>query len=86
MPAGGVVGDVAHVDRVADLHDDALAPAAEAGLALRPVNFVPTWDKHRGTGCGGAFLHVTNPQAFASVRTGLAVVAEARKRGGREFR
>ena len=55
------------------------------GLALRPVHFVPTWDKHRGTGCGGAFLHVTDPQAFASVRTGLAVVAEARKRGGREF-
>jgi len=56
------------------------------GLALRPVHFVPTWDKHRGTGCGGAFLHVTDPHAFASVRTGLAVVAEARKRGGREFR
>jgi uncharacterized protein YbbC (DUF1343 family) len=55
------------------------------GLALRPVHFVPTWDKHRGTGCGGAFLHVTDPRAFASVRTGLAVVAEARKRGGREF-
>jgi uncharacterized protein YbbC (DUF1343 family) len=55
------------------------------GLRVRPVHFVPTWDKHRGMGCGGAFLHVTDPQAFASVRTGLAVVAEARKRGGREF-
>jgi uncharacterized protein YbbC (DUF1343 family) len=55
------------------------------GLALRPVHFVPTWDKHRGAGCSGAFLHVTDPEVFASVRTGLAVVAEARKRGGREF-
>src|SRR4029079_780462 len=27
------------------------------GLALRPVHFVPTWDKHRGAGCSGAFLH-----------------------------
>jgi len=55
------------------------------GLALRPVHFVPTWDKHRGAGCSGAFLHVTDPEVFASVRTGLAVVAEALKSGGREF-
>ena len=56
------------------------------GLRLRPVHFVPTWDKHQRVGCAGAFLHVTDPAAFLSVRTGLAVVAEARRRGGSEFR
>lgn len=56
------------------------------GLGVRPVHFVPTWDKHRGAGCAGAFLHVTDPGAFPSVRTGLAVVAEARRLGGRDFR
>ena len=55
------------------------------GLRVRPVYFVPTWDKHRGAGCAGAFLHVTDPHAFPSVRTGLAVVAEARRLSGRDF-
>ncbi len=55
------------------------------GLRVRPVQFVPTWDKHRGAGCAGAFLHVTHPHDFPSVRTGLAVVAEARRLGGRDF-
>jgi uncharacterized protein YbbC (DUF1343 family) len=36
-------------------------------------------------GCAGAFLHVTDPAAFPSVKTGLAVVAEARRLGGDRF-
>ena len=68
----------------------ALAAALERhalpGLGVRPVHFVPTWDKHRGEGCRGAFLHVTDPAVFLSVRTGLAVVAEARRLGGERFR
>jgi uncharacterized protein YbbC (DUF1343 family) len=55
------------------------------GLRVRPAYFVPTWDKHRGAGCAGAFLHVTDPAVFPSVRTGLAVVAESRRLGGRDF-
>ena len=44
------------------------------GLRVRPVHFVPTWDKHRGADCAGAFLHVTDPALFPSVKAGLAVV------------
>jgi uncharacterized protein YbbC (DUF1343 family) len=55
------------------------------GLRLRPVHFIPTWDKHRGVGCAGAFLHVTDAATFPSVKAGLAVVAEARRRGGADF-
>ena len=55
------------------------------GLRVRAAYFVPTWDKHRGAGCAGAFLHVTDPAVFPSVRTGLAVVAEAQLLGGSDF-
>jgi uncharacterized protein YbbC (DUF1343 family) len=70
-----------------DAHDivAALERHTLPGLRLRPAYFVPTWDKHRGAGCAGAFLHVTDPAVFPSVRAGLAVVAEARRRGGRDF-
>ena len=71
------------------LDADEIASALERhqieGLRVRPVYFVPTWDKHRGAGCAGAFLHVTDPAVFPSVRTGLAVVAEGRRRGGPDF-
>ena len=63
----------------------ALEKHALPGLRVRPVHFVPTWDKHRGQGCAGAFLHVTDPAVFLSVRTGLAVVAEARRLGAADF-
>jgi uncharacterized protein YbbC (DUF1343 family) len=55
------------------------------GLRVRPVHFIPTWDKHQGVGCAGAFLHVTDPETFPSVKAGLAVVAESRRRGGADF-
>ncbi|MGZ6080027.1 MAG: exo-beta-N-acetylmuramidase NamZ family protein [Myxococcaceae bacterium] len=64
---------------------EALERHALPGLRLRPVHFVPTWDKHRGADCGGAFLHVTDPAVFPSVKAGLAVVAQARRLGGDAF-
>jgi uncharacterized protein YbbC (DUF1343 family) len=64
---------------------EALERHALPGLRVRPVHFVPTWDKHRGVGCAGAFLHVVDPAVFPSVRAGLAVVAEARRQGGSAF-
>ena len=68
-------------------HDiaEALERLALPGLRVRPVHFVPTWDKHRGVGCAGAFLHVVDPAVFPSLRTGLAVVTEARRQGGSAF-
>jgi uncharacterized protein YbbC (DUF1343 family) len=64
---------------------EALERHALPGLRLRPVHFVPTWDKHRGADCAGAFLHVTDPALFPSVKAGLAVVAQARRLGGDAF-
>ncbi len=64
------------------LEAHALAPALTAlhlpGLAVRPVSFTPTFDKHQGASCAGAFLHVVDKATFRPVRTGLAVVATAR--------
>jgi uncharacterized protein YbbC (DUF1343 family) len=55
------------------------------GLAVRPVSFTPTFDKHRGLSCAGAFLHVVDKAAFRPVRTGLAAVATARALAPADF-
>lgn len=34
------------------------------GFILRPMTFIPTFDKHRGQICGGFQIHVTNPRIF----------------------
>ena len=63
----------------------ALAALGLPGLAVRPVHFTPTFDKHRGLSCAGAFLHVVDGRAFRPVRTGLAAVLSARALGARDF-
>ena len=45
------------------------------GLALRPIRFVPTFDKWRGQSCGGVALHVVDPAAVRSVAMTLQIVA-----------
>jgi uncharacterized protein YbbC (DUF1343 family) len=44
------------------------------GAAFRAIDFIPTFQKHAGVLCGGAFLHVTDRQKFLPVLTGLAMV------------
>jgi len=57
---------------------DALAARMNAldlpGVHFRPLWFTPTFSKHAGELCGGVQLHVTDREAFAPVRTGLALV------------
>lgn len=48
------------------------------GVVFRPCHFEPTFQKHAGKLCGGAQLHVTDPDAFAPVRTAVEVLAAAR--------
>jgi len=48
------------------------------GVRFRPVAFTPTFDKFAGQSCEGAFLHVTDRQAFLPLLTGLAVWQTAR--------
>lgn len=45
------------------------------GVAIRPVQFIPTFDKWRGQTCGGVVFRVTDPHAFQPYRTAIAQLA-----------
>lgn len=53
---------------------DALASLKLSGVVFRPVNFLPTFQKHAGKSCGGVFLHVTDRETFEPVISGIAVI------------
>jgi uncharacterized protein YbbC (DUF1343 family) len=55
------------------------------GVTFRPVGFTPTFDKFRGESCNGAFIHVTDPQAFRPLRTGIAIFQAVKEVGGGKF-
>jgi uncharacterized protein YbbC (DUF1343 family) len=44
------------------------------GVRFRASNFLPTFQKHAGSVCGGVQIHVTDRQSFKPVLTGVAVV------------
>lgn len=43
------------------------------GVRFRAVGFIPTFDKYKGESCSGAFIHVTDRNAFLPLRTGIAI-------------
>jgi molybdopterin-guanine dinucleotide biosynthesis protein B len=49
------------------------------------VYFRPEFEKHAGTVCGGAAMHVTDPELFRGFETGLRVIETARRLAPREF-
>jgi uncharacterized protein YbbC (DUF1343 family) len=55
------------------------------GVAVRPVRFEPTFQKHANAACGGLFLHVTDAAAFRSYRTTLAILRAVRELWPRAF-
>ena len=55
------------------------------GVVLRPVWFEPTFQKWQGKPCGGLFLHVTDPAAFRSYRTTLALLRGMRELWPQQF-
>ncbi len=57
-----------------DAFATALAAESLPGVAFRPVEFLPTFQKWAGVACGGVQLHVTEPGRFLPYRTGLAVL------------
>ncbi len=67
----------------------ALAAALEAedlpGAVFRPLVFVPTFDKHAGTACGGVQIHVSDPAAFRPYLTGVAFLRAVRSLWPAEF-
>ncbi len=44
------------------------------GVVFRPVNFLPAFQKHKASMCGGAQLHVTDRNKFKPFKTGVAVL------------
>jgi uncharacterized protein YbbC (DUF1343 family) len=55
----------------------ALAELDLPGVIFRPTNFLPTFQKHKGVGCSGVFIHVTDRDAFEPFLTGVALVKTA---------
>lgn len=53
---------------------DALNSLQLPGVIFRATDFMPTFQKHSNTGCGGVFVHVTDRRAFRSVISGVAIV------------
>ncbi len=44
------------------------------GVRFRATNFLPTFQKHAGVGCGGVQIHVLERESFKPVLTGVAIV------------
>lgn len=56
-----------------------LADLNPPGIRIRPIRFVPTFDKWQGQQCGGVYLHVTDPAAVRSVALTIGLLAAVRK-------
>ncbi|HEX8733686.1 MAG TPA: hypothetical protein VF721_00050, partial [Pyrinomonadaceae bacterium] len=56
------------------------------GVTFRAIEFLPTFQKHGGVGCGGVFLHVLDREAFKPVITGAAMVKTCFDLYSEEFR
>ena len=72
------------------LDPDALAARLDAwrlpGVALRPLHFLPTFQKHAQCLCGGAQIHVTDRLAFRPCLTAVAALCATRAElGDRPF-
>jgi uncharacterized protein YbbC (DUF1343 family) len=52
-----------------------LTTADLPGLTLRPLRFVPTFDKFQGERCGGIAIHITDAQAVRSVTATVQILA-----------
>ena len=52
------------------------------GFALRPVNFMPTFQKHQKISCGGFHIHPTNYQSFRPWKLGQFLCQKFRQHLG----
>jgi len=55
------------------------------GVVFRPLSFEPTFQKHAGTLCGGAQIHVTDREKFKPFKTGVAVLKAIHNTYPRDF-
>lgn len=56
---------------------DALNSLELSGVTFRGVEFLPTFQKHKGVLCGGVFVHITDRRVFEPVITGVAMIKTA---------
>lgn len=56
-----------------------------SGFTLRPLNFMPTFQKHANTPCGGFQIHVTDRKRFQPWRVGQFLMRELFKELGSDF-
>jgi len=56
------------------------------GFTIRPCVFMPTFQKHANTPCGGMQVHVTNPRTFLSWRFGQLLCHALYKELGEKFK
>ncbi len=56
--------------------EGSLRKAGLSGFVLRPLWFVPTFDKHQGVSCGGYQVHVTDRREFRSWKFFQVVLRE----------
>jgi uncharacterized protein YbbC (DUF1343 family) len=64
----------------------ALAKLELPGVIFRSVEFLPTFQKHAGSNCGGVFVHVADREAFLPVLTGIGMIRTAFELYPEEFR
>ena len=55
------------------------------GVRFRPVQFLPTFQKHAGKLCGGAQIHVTDRERFRPFRTAVAGLKAIHNTWPRDF-
>jgi len=60
-----------------DKYADSLNSIGLKGVYFRSCMFQPTFQKHAGTTCGGAQIHVLDREVFEPVKTGIAMVKTA---------
>lgn len=64
---------------------DAMEKAGLKGCRLRPVTFVPTFDKYADKACHGFQLHITDPVAFRPWLAGQWLLRELYREMGEHF-
>ncbi len=56
------------------------------GVAFRPITFLPTFQKHANTVCGGLQLHITDTVNFRSWKAGQLIMRELYHYLGEDFK
>lgn len=64
---------------------DALNAHRLLGVLFRPIQFLPTFQKHAGTVCQGCYMHVTDRRTFRSVESTVTLLHEIIRRWPNDF-